>query len=144
MMNAKQYLEQLEVLDSRIQVNRELLQEKRLNAKGGGAIRYDKDPVQVSLVDSKVERQVVDIVSLEQTIEQEIKDYENAKQKVIEQIKGLDDAEYILILFKVYVQYKGVSEAADEMGRHYNTIKKKHKQALNEFEQKYKPLKRLP
>lgn len=142
-MNAKQYLGQLEVLDSRIQVNRELLQEKRLNAKGGGAIRYDKDPVQVSLVDSKVERQVVDIVGLEQTIEQEIKKYEDAKQKIIEQIKGLEVADYIMILFKVYVQYKALTETADEMNRSYKFVREKHNEALKDFEQRYKPLKYL-
>lgn len=139
-MNARQYLEQLEALDSKIQVDKELLQEKKIKATGGGAIRYDKDKVQSSLTGSKMETDVCNYVDFEQTIELRIKKYEKAKEKIVDQIKGLNNAAYIDILFKVYVQYKTLKEAGDEMKRSYKFVRDKHNEALKEFEKIYNPL----
>lgn len=142
-MNAKQYLGQLEALDSKIQVDQELLQEKKIKSTGGGAIRYDKDRVQTSLTGSKLESDVCDYVTLEQAINERIKRYEKAKEKIVEQIKALNVADYIDVLFKVYVQYKTIKQAAKEMKRSYAYTKEKHTEALKEFEQLNKPLKYL-
>ena len=139
-MNARQYLEQLEALDSKIQIDKELLQEKKIKATGGGAIRYDKDKVQNSLVGSKMETDVCNYVDFEQTIELRIKKYEKAKEKIVDQIKALNVSAYIDILFKVYVQYKTLKVAGDEMGKSYKYVRDKHIEALKEFERVHNPL----
>lgn len=139
-MNARQYLEQLEALDSKIQIDKELLQEKKIKATGGGAIRYDKDKVQSSLTGSKMETDVCNYVDFEQTIELRIKKYEKAKEKIVDQIKALNVSAYIDILFKVYVQYKTLKVAGDEMGKSYKYVRDKHIEALKEFERIHKPL----
>lgn len=139
-MNARQYLEQLEALDSKIQIDLQLLQEKKIKATGGGAIRYDKDKVQSSIVGSKMESDVCNYVEFEKTIELRIKRYEEAKEKIIDQIKELNVSAYIDILFKVYVQYKTLKVAGDEMGKSYKYVRDKHIEALKEFERVHKPL----
>lgn len=142
-MNAKQYLGQLEALDARIRNTEEHISDLKLKASGGGSIRYDKDRVQTSLTDSKLERDVVDYVALEEVHSEMIRKYTNAKEKVIEQINDLDISAHIEILFKVYVQYKTLKESAHEMGRSERYVIDKHKEALIDFEKKYAPLKRF-
>ena len=139
-VNAREYLEQLEALDSKIQVDRQLLEEKKIKAIGGGAIRYDKDKVQSSLVGSRLESDVCDYVAFEQKIEQRIFRYEKAKEKIVDQIKALNVGVYIDILFSVYVQYKTLKETSDNMQRSYKFVKDKHGKALKAFEQMHKPL----
>lgn len=142
-MNARQYLEQLEALDSKIQIDLQLLQEKKIKATGGGAIRYDKDKVQSSIVGSKMESDVCNYVEFEKAIELRIKRYEEAKEKIIDQIKELNVSAYIDILFKVYMQYKPLKQVAYEMGRSYKYVRTKHIEALQEFENKYQPFEYL-
>lgn len=142
-MNAKQYLGQLETLDSKIQVDLQLLLEKKIMATGGGAIRYDKDKVQASLVGSKMEMDIVNYVEFENAVELRIKRYEKAKEKIIDQIKALNKDLYIDILFNVYVQYMSIKQCASKMGRSYSFIKGQHTEALKAFEQMHQPLKYL-
>ena len=142
-MNARQYLGQLEALDSKIYADVELLKEKKIRITGGGAIRYDKDRVQTSLTDSKLERDVCEVVAFEEKVNERIKQYDQAKEKIIKQIKDLNVATYIDILFRVYVQYMSIKQCASDMGRSYSFIKDQHTEALKAFEQKYQPLKYL-
>ena len=142
-MNARQYLEQLEALDSKIYADVELLKEKKIRITGGGAIRYDKDRVQTSLTDSKLERDVCEVVAFEEKINERIKQYDQAKEKIIKQIKDLNVAIYIDILFRVYVQYKTLKQASNEMNKSYKYVRNKHDEALSEFEKMHQPLEYL-
>ena len=142
-MNAKQYLGQLEALDARITNTEEHIADLKLKASGGGAIRYDKDRVQTSMTDSKLERDVVDYVALEQKHEELIRNYTQAKEKIIEQINGLDAPAHIKILFHVYVKYESLRQTSREISMCYASVKEKHNEALKDFEKKYAPLKRF-
>ena len=142
-MNARQYLEQLEALDSKIYADVELLKEKKIRITGGGAIRYDKDRVQTSLTDSKLERDVCEVVAFEEKVNERIKQYDQAKEKIIKQIKDLNVATYIDILFRVYVQYKTLKQASNEMNKSYKYVRNKHDEALSEFEKMHQPLEYL-
>ena len=65
-------------------------------------------------------------------INQEIDEYVAAKEQIIREIRELRNAEYIQVLYKVYVQYKNLKTAAVEMQRSYNNVILIHKQALKE------------
>lgn len=142
-MNVKQYLEQLEAFDSRIVNCAEHIEDLKLMATGGGSIRYDKDRVQTSLTDSKLERDVVDYVALEQKHKDLIEEYVKAKETIIAQINGLDQAAHIDVLYSVYVQGNSIIATSKKMGRSYKYTKIRHQEALKAFEEKYAPLKRL-
>ena len=67
-MNAKVYLEQIKVLDTKIKQKEERIEYLKEAAGGAGAIRYDKDRVQTSLTDSKLESLVIQYMQFEQEV----------------------------------------------------------------------------
>lgn len=62
------------------------------------------------------------------------------QKQIIQEIRGLRDKNDIQILTKVYVQYKTVKDAADEMRKSYSHTILLHKKALEKFERTYKNL----
>lgn len=138
-MNAKDYLEQLQLLDTKINQNLERLEEIKHSASGVRAIRYDIDKVQVSPSDHMCDT-VTRYLDLDEHINREIDRFADAKEKVIKQIQGLKTAKHMMMLFKVYVQYKTVKEASVEMKISYSYAIEVHKKALEAFENQYAPL----
>ena len=88
-ISAKQYLQQVRILDERIMKDIEQLEAMRSNATGQGAIRYDKDRVQSSPQD-RLCSDVCDIVTFNEEINEEIDRFVDLKAHVIDQIKTLD------------------------------------------------------
>lgn len=136
-MSAKQYLQQVRILDERIMKDIEQLEAMRSNATGQGAIRYDKDSVQSSPQD-RLCSDVCDIVTFNEEINEEIDRFVDLKEHVIDQIKTLN-AEQIQrdVLMKTYIEYKSNRQVASEIqksGSHTFTIKAK---ALKNFEAQY-------
>lgn len=136
-LNAKAYLEQLQALDVRIDQNQERLDELKLSATSGGAIRYDKDKVQTSIAGSKLETDVCRYVDLQEEINRQIDYFIDQKNTVIRQIQDLNSPKLMQILFKVYVQFKTVRIAAQEMKISYSYAVEIHKKALETFEKTY-------
>lgn len=138
-LTAREYLEQMKAIDVRIQQDLERLEELKHSATGQRAITYDSDKVQVSPSD-RLGAAVARYVDLDERINREIDKFVDAKNRVIEQIQGLKDPDHIQILFKVYVQYKTLKEAAPEVGYSYGAVLLKHSDALTAFQEKYAPL----
>ena len=63
--------------------------------------------------------------------------YQQKQQEIIKKIQSLCNADYMQVLFKVYVQDKTIKQASQEMGRSYNFVLEAHKKALAEFDKKY-------
>ena len=73
----------------------------------------------------------------EEQINKEIDEFFDAKNQIIREIRGLHDKRYIQVLTKIYVQFKSVKNAAQEMKLSYSYTIDLHKQALEAFENAY-------
>lgn len=138
-LTAKEYLEQLSVLNEMIDQNIERLDELRELAGSTGGIQYG-ERVQTSPSGDELEKKVVKYVQLEQEIDSEIDMFVDAKKKIIKEIRGLHNKDYISVLYKVYVQFKSVSETAKEIGKSYSYTAELHRNAISVFENTYKNL----
>lgn len=132
---AKEYLKQIETLDAKIQQKKIELDSLKGNAIGLGAFDYSKEKVQTSASES-MSGKVAKYVDLENEIHEDIERFTELKHKVIGQIHMLDDTKYINVLFKKYIEYKGLKEISKELGYSYDHIRRVHGWALLEFQRK--------
>ena len=136
-MKAKDYLKQLELLDTKI--NQKLQQEAELRAMadGVGAIDYAKDRVQSSPNGDAMSNTVIRYIMLEQEIDNQIDQFVDMKNTIINQIQGLKDVNHMKILFKRYVEFKRLEVIAVEMNYTYQYTRELHGYALSEFQRTY-------
>lgn len=139
-LSARQYLEQLETLDTVINQNLERLEEMKLSATNIRGIDYSKDRVETSVSGDKLGNDVTRYLTLNEQINAEIDRFVDAKEQIISEIRGLHTNNYVQVLYKVYVQYKSIRQTAKEMKRSYPYVLELHKKALVEFEKTYKNL----
>lgn len=132
---AKEYLKQVETLDAKIQQKKIELDSLKGNAIGLGAFDYSKEKVQTSESES-LSVKVAKYVDFESEIHEDIERFTELKHKVIGQIHMLDDPKYINVLFKKYIEYKGLKEISKELGYSYDHIRRVHGWALLEFQRK--------
>lgn len=137
MLSAEQYLGQLEVID--IQINQDLrrLEEMKHAAGGMGAIRYDKDNVQTSPEGDRLCLDVARYVEFNQKIEAEVDRYVDIKNQLIGEIRVLHTPKSVDVLYRKYVEFKSLVEIADAIGLSYVQVKRVHKRALQEFEERW-------
>ena len=133
-LTAKQYLDQLRVIDTKINQKMEELADLMTAATSTGAIDYSKDRVQTSPQNAQ-ENRICKYVDLNAEINREIDEFVNIKHRVTKEIQELNVDYYIKILFKVYVQYKTVKDTASEIGLSYQYVRDLHKKALKAFEE---------
>ena len=133
-LTAKQYLDQLRVIDTKINQKMEELADLMTAATSTGAIDYSKDRVQTSPQNAQ-ENRICKYVDLDAEINREIDEFVDIKHRVTKEIQELNVDYYIKILFKVYVQYKTVKDAANEIGLSYQYVRDLHKKALTAFEE---------
>lgn len=139
-LTARQYLEQLQMIDMQINQDIERLDEMKQSALCTGAIDYSRERVQTSPVSDKIGTDVTRYMIFNDEINAEIDRFVDAKEQIIREIRGLRVKNYIQVLFKVYVQFKSIKVAASEMGMSYQYVREVHKKALEMFEQTYKNL----
>lgn len=135
MIDAKRYLQQIQLCDSRINTRLEELHRlkemvvritptpKDNIASGGGS-------------QDKLANAVAKIVDLEAEIDREIDYFVNARRKIVALIDKLSDPDQIQVLHKRYVQYKTLERIACDMGMSYRNvcyIHGKGLQAVNEI-----------
>lgn len=112
-MKAKEYLQQVKMIDVQIDQDKERRSE---------ATQTDKAKEQIS---------------------REIEKLTMSKNQVIHEIRQLHNADYNQILYKIYVENKTLKESAREMKRSYNYVLNVHKKALAAFEKAHKNLRFL-
>lgn len=139
-ISARDYLKQLEILDMQINDDLAELHNMKLSAYSTGGIDYSKDRVQGSTVGDKLCKDVVRYTMFEEQINKEIDEFFDAKNQIIREIRDLHDKRYIQVLTKIYVQFKSVKNAAQEMKKSYSYTVDLHKKALEAFEETYKNL----
>ena len=136
-LSAREYLGQLQELDTNINQDLERLNDMRINACSTGGIDYSAERGQTSLTGDSLCRQVTNYVDFNEQINREINSFSDAKEQIIKQIRGLHDARYSQVLFKVYVQFKTLKVASGEMGMSYQYVRNLHRAALARFEETY-------
>ena len=101
------------------------------------AIDYGKDRVSSSGTgDAPFVNPVLKIVMLEQEINTEIDKYVDLKRKITGEIQSLQDPQFIKVLFKRYVEYKGFDKIAVELECSERNVYTIHGQALKDFTEK--------
>ena len=139
-LSAKRYLEQLQLIDTGINQDLEILEEMKEDAIRLRGIDYTKERVQTSGMGDKLSEDVTRYTAFNDEVNEEIEHFVDIKNKIIEEIRGLHVNNYIQILFKVYVQYKSIRQASMEMNLSYTYVIELHKKALKAFEAQYKNL----
>lgn len=135
-MKAKEYLKQVELLDVKIRQKKIELAGLKEEATCTGAFDYSAEKVQTSAKADSMSKKVAKYVDLENEIHEDIERFTELKHKVIGQIHMLDDPKYINVLFKKYIEYKGLKEISKELGYSYDHIRRLHGWALLEFQRK--------
>lgn len=136
-MKAKEYLQQLQRLDTVINQKIKEVHDLRLQAQSGSGLDYSKERVQSSPSgDAPFVKPICRIIDLEAEINAEIDKFVDEKHKIINQIQGLKNSDYISLLFKRYVEFKSLEKICVEMNFSYDYIKHLHGYALQDFEDK--------
>ena len=140
-MKAKEYLQQLQRLDTVINQKIKELGDLRLMSQSVGGIDYSKERVQSSPSgDATFVKPVLRMIELEQEINAEIDRFVDEKHKIINQIQGLKNSKYIEILYKHYVEFKRLEVVAVEMNFTYQYVVELHGYALKDFQTTYENL----
>ena len=136
-MTAKEYLQQLERADVIIEQKMKEQADLEELSKCVRAIDYGKDRVSSSGTgDAPFVNPVLKIVMLEQEINAEIDKYVDLKRKITGEIQCLQDPQFIKVLFKRYVEYKGFDKIAVELECSERNVYTIHGQALKDFTEK--------
>lgn len=136
-MKAKEYLQQLQRLDTVINHKIKEVHDLRLQAQSTGGLDYSKERVQSSPSgDAPFVKPICRIIDLEAEINAEIDKFIDEKHKIINQIQSLKNSDYISLLFKRYVEFKSLERICVEMNFSYEYIKHLHGYALKDFEDK--------
>lgn len=134
-MKAKEYLQQLQRLDTMINQKIKELGDLRLMSQSVGGIDYSEDCVQSSPSgDAPFVKPVLRMIELEQEINAEIDRFVDEKHEIINQIQALQNPKHIDILYKHYVEFKRLKIVAVEMNFTYQYIVELHGTALKEFQ----------
>ena len=136
-MKAKEYLQQLQRLDTVINQKIKEVTDFRDRATSISGIDYSQNKVQTSPSgDVPFVKLIGRIIDLEAEINAEIDTFVDEKHKIINQIQRLKNADYISLLYKRYVEYKSLERICVEMNFSYDYIKHLHGYALKDFEDK--------
>lgn len=140
-MKAKEYLQQLQRLDTVINQKMQEVEDLRRKIIMIGSFDYSKDRVQTSPCgDAAFVKTIQKITDLEAEINAEIDAFVDEKHKIINQIQGLREIKHIKLLFKRYVEFKNLEKIAVEMDFTYQYTRELHGAALQNFETTYKNL----
>lgn len=135
-MTAKEYLSELQL----IQMEIEQLQEERemyLEMATSISVRLSPVKVQTSGSVDRIGDNTSKAADLARMLDKKVNKMMEKQQEITNMIRGLHDKNYIQVLYKVYVQFKTIKQAAVEMKRSYTYTLELHKKALAAFETVY-------
>lgn len=133
MLDAKRYLQQIRLYDSRISAKLEELQHtKEMALRVTPTLK--KDAASGTGTQDKLAEAVAKIVDLEATINEDISRYIAAKQEISAVIDKLSDPDQLQVLHMRYVQYKTWEQIACDMGFSYRWVCTIHGRALQQVE----------
>lgn len=132
-MTAKRYLSELQLMSAKIE---QLQEEREMYLEMATSISVRLSPVKVQTSGSvdRIGDNTTKAADLGKRIDEEINILLNRQQETIKMIQSLHNADYMRVLFKIYVQFKTVKVASQEMKKSYSYTVELHKKALAEFE----------
>lgn len=138
MNQAKVYLNQLRILDSKIQRRQQEVDELKQAAMSLGSVGLDPDKVRTDSPDpDPLASRIVNYVKMENEINEMIDEFIDLKHTIIGQIQMLEDANCMDVLWKRYVDRKTFVQIAEEMHYDISTIFRIHGRALQMFNEKF-------
>lgn len=135
-MKAVDYLLQLAKFDEDIKQKSESVQ-MYFDMATSITVSMNPNKVQTTRTNDRMSSAVEKAVDLQKKMEADVIRHMEQKEIIIKQIQGLHNVKFIQLLYKVYVQYKSIKEAAYEMNMSYPYVRGLHRQALAEFEETY-------
>ena len=136
-MTAKEYLNQLGMLEDRIRRRKKHLEALKADITYMKGMSYDGVRVQSSPSgESSALKQVERIADIEAVLAREMTEYHNMRRKITLEIEQLSDTRFQEILTDRYIERMSLQEIADEMGYSYAWIKRLHNLALYYFTKK--------
>ena len=140
-MKAKEYLRQLQRLDTIINQKIREAEELRAKSVGVGSVDCSSERVQTSPSGESSFSKLLDkIIDLEAEINAEIDAFHHQKHEIINQIQSLKNSKHIEILYRHYVEFKRLEVIAVEMNFTYQYVVEMHGSALKEFQRTYENL----
>lgn len=134
-MKAKEYLQQLQRLNTVIEQKIKELGELRSMSISVGGIDYSKERVQTSPSgDAPYVKIINRMIDLDEEINREIDKFVDEKHKIINQIQSLQNPIHIQLLYKRYVEFKRLEVISVEMNYTYQYTRELHGYALKEFD----------
>lgn len=133
-MTAKEYLSEVQRLQTIIEQKQERIKEIRESASTVRGVRFDLEKVQGSGRTDKIGDSVAKIIDLETEVENDMVSIIYRKHEMIEQIHALGNYRYIQLLYKRYIEFKRLQIVAAEMDFTYEYVLELHKKALKAFE----------
>ncbi len=140
-MKAKEYLLQLQWMNTVINQKIREVNDLRAKSKNIGGTGCSKERVQTSPSgEAPFVKLVGRIADLEREINTEINAFIEEKHRIINRIQALRNSKHIEVLYKRYVEFKRLEVIAVEMNFTYQYTRELHGHALQEFERTYKNL----
>ncbi len=132
-MTPKKYLEQVQVLEVKINLKKDQILEERTRAESCTAVLSEK--VQTSPCGDSLPRIINKICEFEHDMDKLIDEQIDLKQEIISKFDQMSNPDHIKILEMKYLKDMNLVQIAYEMDYSYSQIKRKHGWALEEFKQ---------
>lgn len=127
-MTAKEYLQQVRVIDCLIREKKEQIESINDMLRVHG-ISYDKIPNDCHETD-QTEKLIILKIELEKELKKSMIDLLNRKREIMNMVDRLDKPEEIQIIYSRYFKYKKWDEIAEQMGYEERQIYRIHGYAL--------------
>lgn len=127
-MTAKEYLQQIEKLDTLIR-NKLTEAIKWREVAGSTGMQSEGERVQSTGSKQKMESAIVEYINIEDEIKAEIHRLFALEKEIIQRIEALSTTEYD-VLHKIYVQGKDFQDVAEDHGKSYSWVISTHGRAL--------------
>lgn len=136
-MDAKQYLRQIRVMETRISMRQRQIRDLRRAMSYIKSMDYSADRVQTSPDGSGFTNEAIRLADLELEARRQIDECEAIRARIIRQISALPDQRYVDVLSGVYIHRRDLMDLADDMHYDYYWVCHLHGEALRAFEAHY-------
>ena len=127
----KRYLEQIQVLEAKIDLKRDQIIEERTRAQSCTTAMSER--VQTSPCSDSLANIITRICDFEKDMANMVNELIDLKQDSISKIDKMNNPDYVRILMLRYFKGYSLMQIANEMNYSYSHIKRKHGWALEEF-----------
>jgi hypothetical protein len=132
-MTPKKYLEQIQILETKINLKKDQILEERARAQSCTAVMFER--VQTSPCEDSLPNIINKICEFEKDMDNLIDELIDLKRDIIAKLDRMTNPDHIRILDMKYLKGKNLVEVACELNYSYRQVKRKHGWALEEFKQ---------